>query len=91
MTQAIQIFQAEVLCEDDLHNTQALCHYAMLTLEDVISMVEEGILEPKGSSPEFWMFSLRDFQRSRIISRLRNDLGANLEGAAVIAELLEAR
>jgi chaperone modulatory protein CbpM len=91
MTQAIQIFQAEILNEEDLHNTQALCHYAMLTLEDIVTMVEEGILEPKGSSPDFWLFSLRDFRRSRIISRLRSDLGVNLEGAAVIVELLEAR
>lgn len=89
MNHSIQVFQAEILDDSHYYNTNALSHYATLSLEDVVTMVEEGILEPIGSSPEFWMFSLRDFQRSRVISKLKRDLGVNFEGAAIIVDLLE--
>ena len=78
--QAIAIIHAEVLDESDYHNANELCRYATVTLADLISMVEEGILEPRGTTPEVWQFTLRDFNRTRIIARLQHDLGINLPG-----------
>jgi chaperone modulatory protein CbpM len=88
--QTLAIIHAEILDEFDFHNANELCRDAAVTLADLVSMVEEGILEPRGTEPEMWQFTLRDFNRTRIIARLQHDLGINLPGAALIVELLES-
>jgi chaperone modulatory protein CbpM len=62
-----------------------------LRLEELIAMVDAGLLEPRGDHPSGWRFSGLDLKRARTVQRLTRDLGVNLEGAALILELLDER
>lgn len=66
-----------------------LCRHCMLEAAAVISLVEEGIVEPQGERVEEWRFSFGSLRRARTAVRLQRDLGVNLAGAALAIELLE--
>jgi len=57
----------------------------------VASLVEAGVIDPRGAAPEAWAFPASDLVRVRAVSRLVRDLDVNLEGAAVIVDLIEER
>jgi len=57
----------------------------------VAELVEVGVLEPQGPSPDAWSFPVSALSRARTVVRLVDDLGVNLAGAALILELLEER
>lgn len=89
MSQSLMVITGELLDEDFEHNFNELCRYALVTADDIIAMVDEGLLEPQDAPIEYWHFTHRDLQRIRIVARLQTDLGVNLAGAALIIELLE--
>jgi chaperone modulatory protein CbpM len=49
------------------------------------------VLEPRGAGPEAWRFPASDVVRARAVARLLRDLEVNLEGAALILDLVEER
>ncbi len=55
----------------------------------VLELVDEEVLLPVGGGSEGWRFGSRELTRARRFQRLQRDLGANLEAAAVIIELLD--
>lgn len=55
----------------------------------IIDMVELGLLEPTGKSPDEWHFTSAQLRRSKTAIRLREDLGINLPGAALALDLLD--
>jgi chaperone modulatory protein CbpM len=57
----------------------------------VLELVDAGVLEPRGPSPDAWSFPASALARARATSRLVNDLGVNLAGVALILDLLEER
>jgi chaperone modulatory protein CbpM len=66
-----------------------LCHACGLSVEAVIAMVEEGILEPVGERPGRWRFPADSIRRARTTLRLQRDLDLNLAGAALALDLLD--
>ena len=67
------------------------CAWLRVERHWVVSLVEAGVLEPRGELPECWSFPPSDLQRVRATGRLVNDLDVTLAGAAVILDLLEER
>jgi chaperone modulatory protein CbpM len=65
------------------------CEYAKTGQEQVIEMVEEGILDPEGASIHTWRFDTKALKRVQIATRLQHDLGVNLPGSALVLDLLE--
>jgi chaperone modulatory protein CbpM len=57
--------------------------------EWILSLVEEGVIEPVGADQTHWHFPGYCLRRVRIVQRLQSDLGVNLAGAALALELLE--
>jgi chaperone modulatory protein CbpM len=55
----------------------------------VLELVAEEVLHPAGCDPEGWRFGGQALIRARRFQRLQRDLGANLDAAAVILELLD--
>ncbi|MFC6669326.1 chaperone modulator CbpM [Marinobacterium aestuariivivens] len=55
----------------------------------LLRMVEEGILEPGGASPDRWRFESTMIVTARRASRLHRDLGIDWSGIALALELLE--
>ena len=55
----------------------------------IAELVDEGILEPKGSGPEDWLFPSASLTRARKAMRLHQDLQVNMAGIALALELMD--
>ena len=55
----------------------------------IIELVEEGVLEPTGTSPAEWRFDGLSVRRARVAITLWRDLGVNTAGAALALQLME--
>lgn len=69
-----------------LHDMARRC---AVEIEFIITLVDEGVLEPRGRQPEEWYFDGQDLIRLRRALRLQQDLEVNLPGVALALELLE--
>jgi chaperone modulatory protein CbpM len=83
--------EVELLDETACVSAHELCRACSADLASLVEMVEWGLLEAQGSSPEEWRFDARALRRAQTALRLQADLGVNLAGAAVIVELLDER
>jgi chaperone modulatory protein CbpM len=81
-----QLLAAEALL--DLARFESLCRIERSVL---IEMIEFGVLEPQGTSPEGWRLPAAALRRARRAARLSRDLEVNTAGVAVILELLDER
>jgi chaperone modulatory protein CbpM len=63
----------------------------MCTVEpqDILALVEEGILQPLTEAAGEWQFAGEALRRARLALRLQRDLEVNLAGVALALELLE--
>ena len=66
-----------------------LCCACSATAEQIIELVDVGVLEPKGIEPAFWNFDGTSLNRARVALRLQRDIGIDLVGAALALELLD--
>lgn len=68
-----------------------LCRCCSLPAEEVLIMVEHGIVEPLETrvTHSRWQFSGGSVVRIQRAMRLQRDLGVNLAGAALALELLD--
>jgi chaperone modulatory protein CbpM len=69
------------------------CDHTQLTTADVVEMVDVGMLEPvemTGLIDEY-RFLPHNLRRARMAKRLMRDMGINLNGIAMIIDLIEAR
>ena len=66
-----------------------LCQATFVSSEVVIEIVEQGIIEPSGESPPDWRFDAQMVTVIRKATRLRQDLGVNWAGIALVMDLLE--
>jgi chaperone modulatory protein CbpM len=66
-----------------------LCRRCSVESDLVERLVAEGIIEPTRQEGEMLYFPQSCTRRTRIVMRLRSDLGVNMAGAALALELLE--
>lgn len=68
-----------------------LCRYCSLPAENIIKMVERGVIDPIDSSVSYshWQFSSTSLLRIQTALRLQRDLEVNLAGAVLALELLD--
>lgn len=79
-----------IIVEDNTIFTLAeLSHASGKPAEWILSLVEEGVIEPVSGDQKHWQFRGYCLRRVRIVQRLESDLGLNLAGAALALELLE--
>ena len=81
-----------VIIDDSHHFSLAdICQSCHLPAEQVLRMVDQGILEPINlrSTVTRWQFHGNSLMRVRTVVRLQQDLGVNLAGAALALELLD--
>jgi chaperone modulatory protein CbpM len=89
MKKELLIISGTLLDESMRFTLVELCQYAKASPERVIEMVDEGVLEPQGTSVHTWRFDTKALKRLQIAIRLQHDLGVNLPGSALILDLLE--
>jgi len=86
----VPVLRGTVLDEEGGFTLEKLCEMCRQRAEAIITMVEEGVLDPEeGEDPATWRFPGTSVNHVRIVVRLQRDLGVNLSGAAVALDLLE--
>ena len=75
--------------EEDSLTLGQLCRACDVHADWIISLVEEGIIEPQGEDIRLWRFSGASLVRARSALRLQRDLGVNLAGIALALDLIE--
>lgn len=85
----LELLSGEVLEEDVELTLAELCRVCQLPAERVVTLVEEGIVEPRGRDPARWRFQGVSVRRVRCAVRLERDLGVNVAGAALALDLLD--
>lgn len=85
--------QGEIPGYDSPITLEQLCRCCAMPREQILLLVEEGIIEPQTplahSAQEHWRFHWKTVTRVRTSARLQQDLGLNLPGVALALELLE--
>lgn len=79
----------EVLDETYELSLVELCQSCTVRTETIIAMVEEGLIEPLGTTQAEWRFTGPALHRVEMTLRLQRDLEINLSGAVLAVELLE--
>ena len=87
--QKIKAIRGTIVEADTALSLGELCRACAVSAEDVIRLVEEGVIEPAGREPGRWRFEAVCVSRVGRAQRLRRDLGVNLAGAALAVDLLE--
>jgi chaperone modulatory protein CbpM len=76
------------IIEEDSLTLGQLCRACDTHADWVISLVEEGIIEPAGKASLSWRFSGVHLLRVRSALRLQRDLGVNLAGIGLVLDLI---
>ena len=66
-----------------------VCQCARLPLDALVEIVEIGIVEPKGSSPQEWLFDSQMVVVIQKAHRTQRDLETDWNGVALALGLLE--
>lgn len=91
MTTRDDVCEAQMLDETVWLEFSEFCTTLHVERSWVVELVDHGLIEPLGAAPQDWRFPASAIARVRSTTRLVNDLGVNLAGAAVILDLLEER
>jgi len=84
----VPVLHGTVLDEESALTLAQLCRIGRQQSDFVVTLVEEGILDPEGENPATWRFPATSVTHVRIVVRLQRDLGINLSGAALVLDLL---
>ena len=66
-----------------------LCRACRAEREQLIALVDEGVLQPSGGTPQEWVFGGTSLRRARAALRLGRDLDLNATGVALVLDLLD--
>ena len=88
-SEKLTLISGDLLDEDVEMSLVQLCSACELSEAQVIELVDQGVIEPRGSEPAAWRFVGVSLRRLRITHSLQRDLGVNASGVALALELLE--
>ena len=88
-SQDLSLVHTGIVIEEDSLTLGQLCRACGVHADWIISLVEEGIIEPQGEDMRLWRFSGASMVRARSALRLQRDLGINLAGIALVLDLME--
>ena len=66
-----------------------LCHITLRSSATIITIVEYGIVEPRGDSPENWRFNAAMIAEIHKALRLHDDLDIDWAGIALAIDLID--
>ncbi len=66
-----------------------LCRTCCVHADRIVELVDEGILEPRGTAVHQWRFTGVSIMRVQTVHRLQEDLGVNLAGIALALDLMD--
>ncbi len=78
-----------VITEETELSLEDLCRVCVARSEQIVALVDEGILQPRGPAPAAWRFRGIALARASRALRLQRDLQLNLAGVALALDLLD--
>ena len=84
-----QTMQPELLDERMELTLVELCRASRAKVEEVQLWVLEGVLVPRGATPQEWRFPADTVRRASIACRLTQDLALNAPGVALALDLMD--
>jgi len=88
-SEKLKMLSGELLEEEVEMSLAQLCRACELSEEEIVKLVDEGIIDPVGHKPTAWRFHAVSLRRVRITRNLQQELGVNTPGAALALDLLE--
>ena len=85
----LTLLTGDLLEEDVELSITELCNACELTEEQIVELVDQGVIDPLGNKPANWRFQSISLRRVRLTRNLQRDLGVNAPGAALALDLLE--
>ena len=85
----LTLLSGDLLEEDVELSLAQLCHSCRLSAEQVVELVDQGVIEPSGRDPVSWRFQGISLRRVHFARRMRTDLGVNAPGAVLALDLLD--
>ena len=89
MSQAQSSATCVVVEEEVSFSLAQLCQASGAEADQVVILVQEGVLTPSGSGPQDWQFQGPSLKRTLRVIRLARDFELGLPGAALVMDLLE--
>lgn len=83
------ITEVLILEEQQGLTLEQLCRACDTQAEQLLALVDEGLIAPEGSAPASWRFTGLHLRRARVAVRLQRDLGINPAGAALALQLMD--
>lgn len=66
-----------------------LCRACRIEVEQLVALVDEGVIAPRGAEPAGWRFTGVQLRHALVAARLQRDLGVNIAGAALALQLMD--
>ncbi|MCX7097642.1 MAG: MerR family transcriptional regulator [Methylococcales bacterium] len=85
----LSLLHTGTVIEEDNLTLGQLCRACGTTADWIISLVEEGIIEPLEKDMRAWYFSGASLMRARSALKLQQDLGINLTGVSLVLDLMD--
>ena len=85
----LTLLPCQVVEEEVQMSLTELCQASSAERELVLQLVDHGVIEPQGDTPQAWVFAGASLRRTRVALRLLHDLELNLPGAALAVDLLD--
>jgi len=89
-----EFIRGQLIEEETVISVDELCRHCAVKVEEIITLVQEGVLDPadevvRVERAASWQFHISSVRRVRTVVHLQRDLGVNLPGAALALELLD--
>ena len=84
-----QVVEGSIVEEAVRLTLEELCRACSVPPEQIVILVEEGVLAPGGSGPADWRFAGPSLRRARVAVRLVHDLELGVGEAAIVLDLLD--
>jgi len=91
MVSVTQVLEAQVLGEGEWIAVTEICQLCRIDRDALMELATLGLIEPREHGPGEWRVPAAALPRLRVVGRLMHDLDINVNGAALVVELLEAR
>jgi chaperone modulatory protein CbpM len=89
MTMKDRGLSGDLLDGRTIYRLREVCQACGVHAEDIVEMVDEGVIEVTGTDVRQWRFTGSSVVRIRTVLRLQRDLRVNLAGAALALTLLD--
>ncbi len=84
-----QSIVGQLVEDDSTVSFVEMCGRCGVPAEVIMTLVEEGVIEPQEQTVLQWTFTVTSVRRASAAIRLQRDLSVNLPGVALALELLD--